>query len=908
MMMPMHKVEAVMMNADEIKRCCERAAQDGFGSLQTERGHLPLKALSVDATINGLVGRVRVTQRFVNTHDQPLEATYIFPLPDRAAVRHFTLRVAGRTIAGELKERGAARREYAQAISQGHRAAIAEEDRPDVFNLRVGNIAPGEEAEVELVLVGPLDWADGEATWRFPLVVAPRYIPGTPLDHRQVGAGVAQDTDATPDASRISPPVLLAGYPNPVQLAIRVHVDAGALQLGTLRSSLHEIQIERGERVAEIVLHPGERLDRDFILRFGLEADKLGATCIAALDDPQAAEGTFQLLMVAPQATRQATIARDVVFVLDRSGSMDGWKMVAARRAIGRMVDTLGAQDRFNVYAFDDRIETMPGTTSQQLIEATNRNRWKAVEYLGSVEARGGTELAQPLNEGASLLGEGYQDRARMLVLVTDGQVGNEDQILRSLQPRLGKMRVFTVGIDEAVNAGFLRRLAEVSGGACELIEGEDRLDAAMDRLHRMIDTPVLMEVQIDVSGEASLEAGSVVPARLPGLFAGQPLIVSGRFRGRPQGSVRVRAAHPDGQPFVLEVPMSGGDAEALGAVWARGQIRSLEDRYALRAENLQALEQKILHTSLKFGVLSRFTAYVAVDRAAKITQDAPLHKVTQAVEQPHGWQGSAHNMPAPAPMMSPSPAAPMAMSPGAPPPPSPMPGVPMPGAPMPASPVMQAPQEAFARSRRANTSPAPQAPMGYASSSMDRMESEGAADYGMSFEDEEVDEEPMMLKEEAVQSSPEPAPVEEREERSTVSGGLGQSIGSLFEKAKKMLAPPPAKPTPPKPALSPALRALIQAFYLALTGRALDSNSPDPVLHASDGVKNAASVTATLHKALGAGFASPDALLGALWALAGEQAAAHAHRSHEEQVRAIAALLKEEAKPAGEDEGGFWR
>src|SRR5205807_4544758 len=185
--------------------------ESGFGALATPRGCLPLKSLDVQARLDGLVARVALRQTFVNCCAEPLEATYVFPLPDRAAVTRFRLEVAGRVIEGELKERGAARKEYDQAIKAGHRAAITEEERPGVFTMRVGNLPPGEEATVRLSLTGPLPYGDGEATFFFPLVVAPRYIPGTPLPGPSVGGGVAPDTDAVPDASRITPPVLLPG-------------------------------------------------------------------------------------------------------------------------------------------------------------------------------------------------------------------------------------------------------------------------------------------------------------------------------------------------------------------------------------------------------------------------------------------------------------------------------------------------------------------------------------------------------------------------------------------------------------------------------------------------------------------------------------------------------------------------
>ena len=213
-----------------------------------------------------------VRQTFVNATGEPLEATYIFPLPDRAAVTDFRMEVAGRVVEGVLKERGQARREYSQAMRQGHRASIAEEERPGVFSLRVGNLMPGDVATVQLTMVGVLPYRDGEVTFRFPLVVAPRYIPGVPLSGPSVGAGTAVDTNAVPDASRISPPVLLPGFPNPVRLSLTIDLYEPA---DDLRVSLFTVLGEEHGDVRRLILQPGERLDRDFILRF-----RLGGDCV----------------------------------------------------------------------------------------------------------------------------------------------------------------------------------------------------------------------------------------------------------------------------------------------------------------------------------------------------------------------------------------------------------------------------------------------------------------------------------------------------------------------------------------------------------------------------------------------------------------------------------------------------
>jgi Ca-activated chloride channel family protein len=627
---------------DEMMRSVTVPPSDdaGFGALQTEKGVLPLKALDVQARIDGLLAEMQLTQTFVNTHAEPLEATYIFPLPDRAAVTRFRLEVAGRVVEGELKERGAARKEYDQAIKEGHRAAITEEERPGVFTMRVGNLPPGETAKVMLTLTGPLPYGDGEATFRFPLVVAPRYIPGAPLPGPGVGAGVAADTDAVPDASRITPPVLLPGFPNPVQLSLAVDFAPSALMPSALKSSLHAVIEETTEKGRRVVVQPGERLDRDFILRFRVGEEKI-VTSLSLQPDADGKEGTFVLTLVPPTGGA-TTKPRDVVFVLDRSGSMGGWKIVAARRAMARMVDTLTDQDRFTVYAFDDTIETPASFEGIKLVPATNRHRFQAVEFLAKIDARGGTEMARPLVQGVGELNalagdrKTLAERDRVLVLVTDGQVGNEDQILRELGNQLKNVRVFTLGVDRAVNEAFLKRLADVGGGASMLVESEDRLDEVMDHVHRRIGTPVLTNLRLEPAGLAFVP-GSVVPSRAPDLFAGAPLMLTGRYAGSPQGAVALQARDAAGKMWQAEVKVNRAASAAPASVWARGKLRDLEDRYVVTPA--EALEKEIVATSLRFGVLCRFTAFVAVDRSSVVNPGGQVHGIVQPVEMPQGWE-----------------------------------------------------------------------------------------------------------------------------------------------------------------------------------------------------------------------------------------------------------------------------
>jgi len=617
----------VLMTEEEVAGL-GRLEDAGFGALKTERGLLPLTAMNVEARVAGVVASIEVAQTFVNTTGTPIEATYIFPLPDRAAVNRFRMEVGGRVIEGVIDERGQAREQYEQAIAAGHRAAITEEERPGVFTLRVGNLMPRESATVRLSLVGPLPVDDGEVTFRFPLVVAPRYMPGSALGGDQAGLGIAEDTSLVPDASRISPPVLLAGCPNPVRLSLRVSLADHHVR--DVQSSLHAVTTQlRDAHVVEV--QPGERLDRDFILRWRIDGKELHSSLVCA-DDSDGKGGTFMLTMVPPSTLAVSQKPRDVVFVIDRSGSMEGWKMQAARRATARMIDTLTSRDRLQVIAFDDSVEYLPA----QLEYATDRVRYRTVEQLATIEARGGTELAQPLALAVRALAGGHDDRERVIVLVTDGQVGNEDHILHEIAPSLKNVRVFTLGIDQAVNAGFLRRFAGAGGGLCELVESEDRLDAVMAKVHRRIGTPVATELRLAPSG-LDLQWASVAPTRLPDVYAGAPVVVLGRYSGKASSDASIGLVGTSyGDPLDVRVARDAEtNAPWIAPSWARAHIRDLEDKYATGAREV---ESEIVRVSKQWSVLSRFTAFLAVDRSEVVNKGGNLVQAVQPVESPAGW------------------------------------------------------------------------------------------------------------------------------------------------------------------------------------------------------------------------------------------------------------------------------
>lgn len=592
-----------------------------FGSLNTPLGHLPLQSMDIEGEILGLLYRLKLRQRFFNVYQQPLEAVYIFPMPARAAVSAFVMQTQERRIVGELQERGQARRAYQQAIAEGKQAALAEEERAEVFTMTVGNIPAGQWVDIELTLDGPLSWLDDQAMFRFPLVVAPRYIPGSPLSGSSVGDGVAVDTDAVPDASRISPPVLLPGYPNPVRLRVDLQVLSGGLAFQPPSVSLPDLQCLQEDAGLRLQLSPtANRLDRDLILRFPLTLDHIQTTVNGQHQD---GEHYLMVNLVPDRGLQRPPLQpRQVVVLLDRSGSMQGWKMVCARRAVGRLVDSLNEQDHFQVLTFDTQVEPLnPAKTG--LIAATDRERFSAIEKLGGVEDRGGTEILRAIQQGTQLL-QGQQQP--YLLLITDGQVGNESEVLRWIQQEAVGIRMFCVGIDKAVNHSLLERIAQVSGGHFTLVESEEQLDDAMDNLRRRIHRPLLTRVRI--AGMASSQQVDLFEGACSRLFA--------KASGEVPQQIVLEGKDAHDRPWRQTLPVIRYAGDCIRKMWARERVLELEHGFLAGWRDPACQPAGITQVSLKYGVLCRFTAFVAVDHQSKVEGDR--HRVVQAVSQPEGW------------------------------------------------------------------------------------------------------------------------------------------------------------------------------------------------------------------------------------------------------------------------------
>lgn len=587
--------------------------ETAIGELKSGAHSFPLQAVDVQGVVRGLLYSATVTQKFKNDRETRMEAVYTFPLPPKAAVHGFTLRIGERVIQGEIKERGAARREYAQAIATGHRAALLEEERSDIFTTTVGNIAPGEEVEIKFELSGPLSCFKNTARLRLPLVVGQVYIPGNPLEGDSVGEGISVDTDQVPDASRITPPRLPDGAPNPVALSVCFTVVPSGLQLTDVVSTCHFARTKKLEDGRyRVSLLPGvERMDRAFVLEITYPANTLQTTI---LWDPNSA--AFALTVVPPVAVDRTEHARDVIILLDRSGSMNGWPMVAARRAAARIVESLTEEDRFGIVSYDDRNEHFD--IKQGLCPADAFHKMRVAEHLSKIEARGGTEMLPALKAGLQYFGPAA-NRDPHIILITDGDVGNDSSLIRSCQTGV---RISTIGIGYAAREGLLNRMAETSGGLCSLIPNEADLEKELVEMHRKWGQPIWKGLSLQGQDE-KLRSPKFwdVWQDVPTTFFGKADLdsiaeVTGWFTGRGQYSEQITVINTE-DPVIYRS-------------WARSRLLDLEDLFLVN----RATPAELVDLSVSAQVLCRFTAFTAVDRSEKMDTVSELERVVQPVEQ----------------------------------------------------------------------------------------------------------------------------------------------------------------------------------------------------------------------------------------------------------------------------------
>ena len=589
----------------------------------------PLLETDVAIEVAGLIARTRVTQRFTNPTRDWVEGIYVFPLPEGAAVDTLTMRIGERVIAGRVEERARAKQTYEKAKSEGRKASLVEQERPNVFTTSIANLGPDETLEITIAYQENAQYDRGRFNLRFPLVVGPRFIPGRPLSVGFDGTGWGTNTHEVPDAARITPPVGKPGDGREHPVVLRAEIDAG-FPLDSVSSPSHPLRVhaQRGG-VYEIRLDdPDARADRDFVLEW---VPAVGRAPSAALFRESVEGDEYALLMVLPPPveTKETRVSRETIIVIDTSGSMSGESIVQARRAVGEALSTLRPEDAFNVIEFDSTFEMLFPASRPATPEAVS----SAKRWVDSLDADGGTNMLPAL---VAALQPGGESRAvRQIVFVTDGAVGNEDALFGAIERHLGRSRLFTVGIGSAPNGHFMSKAAEYGRGTFTYIGNPAEVAPRMAALFEKIDSPVLHDLRVDWGG-ATVESW---PSRIPDLYTGEPVVVAARLP-KEAGPVVV-SGRRGGEDVRLELDVAGGaDHEGVSRLWARRKVAGLME--SLReGRSFDDVSAEIAAIGVRHQLVTRWSSLVAVD----VTPTAPTGMKTKTRNVPSllpaGWDFS---------------------------------------------------------------------------------------------------------------------------------------------------------------------------------------------------------------------------------------------------------------------------
>lgn len=598
----------------------------------------PLRHTEVRGAISGFLSRVTVTQTFENTATEKIEAVYVFPLPDNAAVDDMTIQIGTRTVRGVIRKREEARAIYEKAKQTGHVAALLDQERPNIFTQSVANILPGEQVAVTISYLQTLEYENGSYQFVFPMVVGPRYIPGRPIG--QQAGGWAPNTTKVPDASRITPPVTPPGTRAGHDISIELAIDAG-VPLLQLASSSHKIDIDRsGASSATVKLtNLAEIPNKDFVLKYDVAGEQIADAVLSQADSQtvsrakSGAGGYFTLILQPPARLPESDITpKELVFVLDTSGSMMGFPIEKAKELINHALDGLYPGDTFNLITFSGATRVL----FPQPVYPTAENLRRAREVLNSQGGYGGTEMMTAIR--TALIPSDSQDHLRVVCFLTDGYVGNDLEIIGEVQKH-PNARVFAYGIGNSVNRFLIESMAKAGRGDSEVVMLNDKADDAAHRLYQRLRSPVLTDVAIDWR---DLPVTDVFPKKIPDLFTGKPLILSGRYTAAADGSIVIHGKRA-GENFTREIPVhlnSSASADTtLSSFWARRKIDDLmsQDWAGLQSGNIKpAVQTEITQLGLNHRLMTQFTSFVAVEERVVTTNGKP-QTVEVPVEMPDG-------------------------------------------------------------------------------------------------------------------------------------------------------------------------------------------------------------------------------------------------------------------------------
>lgn len=591
----------------------------------------PTVKTDVRMEVSGLVARVTVSQQFTNPSKKWIEGVYVFPLPENAAVDRLRMRIGDRFIEGKVKEREAARKMYLEALRQGKKAALTEQERPNIFTNSVANIGPGETVLVQIEYQHTLRYDRGAFSLRFPMVVGPRYIPSGERVVAFSGTGWGANTTRVPDADRITPPVRHPKYGKVNPVSLHVTLKPG-FPIEWIKSATHKIKVTDNADGGKTIVFDKTAVfaEKDLVISW---LPKTGSAPGAGLFTETIGGKTYALLMVMPPNAKAGDIAaikrlpREVVFVIDTSGSMSGTSIKQARAALLLALDRLKPGDTFNVIEFNSNAYSLFADAQY----ASPAMIAQAKAYVRNLKARGGTEMLKALN--MALDGRKLEKRLRQVIFLTDGSVGNEAQLFRFIKANLGDTRLFTVGIGSAPNSHFMTKAAQYGRGTFTYVSRVADTKEKMTALFRKIEEPVLTDIRVTFAKETGAEAW---PRKVADLYRGEPVIVAVELK-KLAGKVTIEGRFA-GKPWTLALPLTGGQAgKGMGTLWARAKIAALMDSLREGADHKEVRGQ-VIAVALTHHLVSKFTSLVAIDVTPSRPTAEGVSTEAVAVNLPAGW------------------------------------------------------------------------------------------------------------------------------------------------------------------------------------------------------------------------------------------------------------------------------
>jgi Ca-activated chloride channel family protein len=571
----------------------------------------------VEVIVTGAIARTRVVQAFRNTGKSWAAATYLYPLPEDGAVDSLKMVIGQRIVVGEIRRREEAAQIYEQAKARGQKAALVEEERPNMFVNKVANVAPGETVLIEIQYQSPIVHRGGDYSLRLPLVVGPRYVPPHSLASQ---AAVA-------DAAAVTAPILdpRQGSINPVSVEIRLQP---GFPIANLASPSHPIDVAADGEARIVTLAAGEvPADRDFVLSWRSAA---ADTTLGLFRERLAGSDYLMAVLTPPVEDRKRAVGpREMVFVIDNSGSMAGDSMDQAKASLAHALKTLTPADRFNVIRFDDTMTEL----FERPVPATPEQVAVAQRFTEGLEANGGTEMLPALK--AALVDDSPDDaqRLRQIVFLTDGEISNEAEMLAEIGSRRGRSRVFMVGIGSAPNNYLMTHMAEVGRGTYthigDVAEVTARMTGLLDRLAR----PAVTGLAARIGGAPA----ELSPSQLPDLYAGEPLVLLARA-DRLAGSLEITGTIGD-KPWSRSIDLASAvEGPGVAKLWARRKVDETELAVQLGTLEDEQATDRIARLGLGFGLVTRETSLVAVDRTPSRPKGARLTEEELPLNLPKGW------------------------------------------------------------------------------------------------------------------------------------------------------------------------------------------------------------------------------------------------------------------------------